>query len=89
VQDKDFMKKNGNTSTIQAVSDFIVNRTYLTQELQRREALGGSKSLTNQSNEDLKNTWDDYILRLSLWDSGFSELYNRYLDNDKFEVIKK
>lgn len=89
VQDKDFMKKNGNTSTIQAVSDFIVNRTYLVQELQRREAQGGSKSLTNQSNEDLKNTWDDYILRMSLWDNGFAELYNRYLDNDKFEVIKK
>lgn len=89
VQDKDFMKKNGKTPTIEAISDFIVNRTYLVQELQRREAQGGSKSLANQSNEDLKNIWDDYIVRMSLWDSGFSDLYNRYLDNDKFEVIKK
>lgn len=89
VQDKDFMKKNGNTPTMQALSNFIVNRTYLAQELQRREAQGGSKSLTNESNQDLKITWDNYVLGMSLWDSGFSELYNRYLDNDKFEVIKK
>jgi hypothetical protein len=88
VQDEKFMKKNGNTPTMKAISDYIVNRTYLVQELQRREAQGGSKSLANKSNQDLKDTWENYVLQLSVYDGGFSELYNRYLDNDKFEVIK-
>jgi len=91
--DKNWMDKYGDTkktgiNTMEAVSDFLVNRTYLSQELARRKSLGGSAALDNQSNSDLRDRWDNYILNMKLWSNGFSDLYDRYLENDNLEVIK-
>jgi hypothetical protein len=91
--DKKWMDKYGNASktginTMEAVSDFLVNRTYLSQELARRKTIGGSATLDNQQNTDLKDRWDNYILNMKLWSNGFADLYDRYLENDNLEVIK-
>lgn len=91
--DKKWMSTFGDTqktgiNTMEAVSDFLVNRTYLSQELARRKSIGGSATLDNQQNADLKDRWDNYILNMKLWSNGFSDLYDRYLENDNLEVIK-
>jgi hypothetical protein len=91
--DKKWMNTYGDTkktgiNTMEAVSDFLTNRTFLSQELARRKGLGGSSSLDNQANADLKDRWDNYILNMKLWSNGFSDLYDRYLENDNLEVIK-
>lgn len=91
--DKKWMSTFGDTkktgiNTMEAVSDFLVNRTYLSQELARRKSIGGSAALDNQANADLKDRWDNYILNMKLWSNGFSDLYDRYLENDNLEVIK-
>ena len=91
--DKKWMDKYGDAkktgiNTMEAVSDFLVNRTYLSQELARRKSIGGSATLDNQANADLKDRWDNYILNMKLWSNGFADLYDRYLENDNLEVIK-
>ena len=48
----------------------------------------GSGGFTDPNNTDLKEKWDDYILKLKLYDTGFSDLYTRYLENDNYEVIE-
>ena len=91
--DKKWMGKYGDTrktgvNTMEAISDYITNRTFLSQELARRKSIGGSASLDNQENADLRDRWDNYILNMKLWSNGFSDLYDRYLENDNIEVIK-
>ena len=91
--DKNWMNRYGDTqktgiNTMEAVSDYLANRTFLSQELARRKSIGGSAALDNQANSDLKDRWDNYILNMKLWSNGFSDLYDRYLENDTLEVIK-
>jgi hypothetical protein len=71
-----------------AVKDYVLNRDYVANELQKREKYLGAKGLTSPANADLKEKWDDYILKLKLYDNGFSDLYTRYLENDNYEVIE-
>jgi hypothetical protein len=86
-QDKKWMGQYGNTSTMQAVSDYVLNRDYLTRELANRKKNLGTQGLSDPSNADLKNAWEDYILKMKLWDNGFGDMYTRYLENDNYEVI--
>lgn len=86
--DEKWMKEYGNTSTMQAVSDYVLNRDYVAKELEKRKKYLGVSGLENPANADLKEKWDDYILKLKLYDTGFSDLYTRYLENDNYDVIE-
>lgn len=86
--DESWMKEYGNTPTMLAVKDYVLNRDYVANELAQRKKYLGNKGLTDPSNADLKDKWDEYIIRLKLYDTGFSDLYTRYLENDNYEVIE-
>jgi len=88
VSDKKFMSKYGNTKTMRAMSDYVATRTYVAQELATRKENFGSGSLTSDENIDLKDQWDEYILKLKLYDKSFADFYTRYLEKDTFGVIK-
>jgi hypothetical protein len=83
-----WMKEYGNTPTMLAVKDYVLNRDYVANELAQRKKYLGTSGLTDPANADLKDKWDDYIIRLKLYDTGFSDLYTRYLENDNYEVIE-
>ena len=83
-----WMKEYGNTTTMLAVKDYVLNRDYVANELLKRKKYLGSGGFTDPNNTDLKEKWDDYILKLKLYDTGFSDLYTRYLENDNYEVIE-
>ena len=85
---KTWMKEYGNTPTMLAVEDYILNRDYVANELLKRKKYLGSGGFNDPANADLKDKWDDYILKLKLYDTGFSDLYTRYLENDNYEVIE-
>ncbi len=86
-QDKKWMGQYGKTNTMQAVSDYVLNRDYLTRELANRKANLGTQGLSDPANADLRDAWDGYILQMKLWDNGFGDFYTRYLENDNYEVI--
>lgn len=86
--DEKWMKEYGNTPTMLAIKDYVLNRDYVARQLKQRQDNLGTKGLNDLNNADLKNQWDDYILRLKLYDTGFSDLYTRYLENDNYEVIE-
>jgi hypothetical protein len=86
--DEKWMKENGNTPTMLAVKDYVLNRDYVAQELVNRKKYLGVSGLSSPANADLKEKWDSYILNLKLYDIGFSDLYTRYLENDNYEVIE-
>lgn len=88
VQDKKWMDKYGKSSTMEAISDYIVNRQWLAKQLEKRKEMFGTRSLTSEYNADLKQRWDQYILDMKLYSSGFSDVYSRYLENDSYEVIE-
>ena len=83
-----WMKEYGNTPTMMAVKDYILNRDYIANQLVERKKYLGVEGLNNPANADLKNKWDDYIIKLKLYDTKFSDLYTRYLENDNYEVIE-
>jgi hypothetical protein len=87
VQDKKWMAKYGGSTTMDAISDYITNRQWLAQQLDKREKIFGSRSIKNEYNADLKNRWDEYVLKMKLYSSGFADIYSRYLENDNYEVI--
>ena len=88
VQNNKWMDKYGKSTTMEALSDYIVNRQWLAKQLDKRKEMYGTRSLTSEYNADLKKRWDDYILDMKLYSSGFSDVYSRYLENDNYEVIE-
>lgn len=88
VKDKKFMAEYGKSKTMRAMTDYIATRTYVAQELAMRKEDFGSASLDSEENIDLKDQWDEFILKLKLYDKSFSDFYTRYLEKDTFEVIK-
>lgn len=89
VSDKKFMNRFGNTSTMQAMSRYIETRTYVAKELQLRKEEGGSGSFNSEDNIDLKDKWDEFVVKLKAYDKPFADFYTRYLDSDTFGVINR
>lgn len=89
VSNEKFMKKYGNTKTMQAMTDYVLNRTYVSQELATRKEYYGSASIDAEDNIDLREQWDEYIMKMKMYDKGFADFYTRYLENDTFGVIKR
>jgi hypothetical protein len=85
---KKWMDQYGQSNTMQAISDYLVNRSYLVNQLQQRKQALGEGSLSGEANADLKEAWDGYILGLKLWSPGFTDVYVRNLENDNYGVIK-
>ena len=85
--DKTWMNQYGNTTTMMAIKDYVLNRDYVAKQLADRKKYLGTTGLDNPANADLKDKWDEYIMKLKLYDTGFSDLYTRYLENDNYEVI--
>ena len=88
LRDEKWMKEYGNTPTMLAVKDYVLNRDYVANELEKRKKYLGTKGLTDPANADLKDKWETYISQLKLYDTAFSDLYTRYLENDNYEVIE-
>jgi hypothetical protein len=89
VSNDKFMNKYGNTKTMQAMADYVLNRTYISQELATRKEYYGSANIDAEDNIDLKEQWDEYIMKMKMYDKGFADFYTRYLENDNFGVIKR
>lgn len=88
VKDTNFDEQYGKSNTMQAIKDYVVNRAYVAQELANRKMYLGTQGLADPANADLKDKWDEYVLKMKLWDNGFADLYAKYLENDDYEVIK-
>lgn len=88
VKDKKFMGEYGKSKTMRAMTDYIAARTYVAQELATRKEDFGSGSIESDNNIDLKDQWDEFILKLKVYDKAFSDFYTRYLEKDTFGVIK-
>jgi hypothetical protein len=82
------MKEYGNTPTMLAVKDYVLNRDYVANELAKRKKYLGVEGLASPANADLKDKWDEYIINLKQYDTGFADLYTRYLENDNYDVIE-
>lgn len=89
VSDENFMTKYGRSTTMKAMTDYITARTYIANELKLRKEDFGSSSIDSVENIDLKDQFDEFILKLKLYDKAFSDFYTRYLENDTFGVIKR
>lgn len=88
LSNESWMKEYGDTPTMMAVKDYVLNIDYIANELDQRKKYLGTSGIENPANADLKNKWDDYIIKLKLYDNGFADLYTRYLENDNYEVIE-
>ena len=88
VQDKKWMKDNGNTLGAKAITNFLASRKVLVDTLQERKASGGTANINADENADLLEEWGAYIRDLCNESSEFANLYTRVLENDKLGVIK-
>lgn len=61
---------------------YLGTRDFVIQELLRRGAEGGSKSLDSRENQDLADYWDDFTNTLVSSNLAFADLFYRYLEND-------
>lgn len=89
VQDPELWAKAvGADGTVGVRSDIYTLKTYLEYRKQMavtlasRDSEGGSADITAQSNYDLKNSWDDMVMRLLESDTKFSWIHSRYFATD-------
>jgi len=73
---------NPNRTDLKGLRDYLTGRSAIVQELGRREAAGGAKSLGAQANSDLRLAWSTYVDRLIEQDTRFGDLHSRYLSRD-------
>lgn len=67
---------------LRTLQTYLGGRQSLNQELQRRKAQGGDKTITAKSNLDLANKWALFVDNLIEGDTRFGELHSRYLARD-------
>ena len=79
LSDEDFINKNKNNPTWQAV------KTYLNYRQQFAEMLASRNkgTIDNQANKDIRFLYDTMIAKLKKDDIGFSDMYDRFLSQDK------
>lgn len=89
VQDPELWSKAVNEDgTVGMRSDIYTLKTYLEYrkqmvvQLASRDSEGGSADITAQSNYDLKNSWDDMVMKLIESDTKFSWVHSRYFATD-------
>lgn len=87
VTDPGFARDHQNDPKWQAVATYLDYRDQIAKILAARKANGGSGSLTAQSNADVAQVWDGITSWLAESNTGFSDLYSRYLENDTLEEV--
>ncbi|UVD39694.1 hypothetical protein SEA_ROSEPHARIE_9 [Streptomyces phage RosePharie] len=89
VDDPEMWAKSVNEDgTVGMRSDIYTLRTYLAYRKEMQKALlirklnGGSDDPTAESNYDLKNSWDTFVMGLIEADTRFSWVHSRYFSTD-------
>jgi len=89
VDDPEMWAKSVNEDgTVGMRSDIYTLRTYLAYRKEMQKALlirklnGGSDDPTAESNYDLKNSWDTFVMSLIEADTRFSWVHSRYFSTD-------
>lgn len=67
---------------IQGLQTYLDVRAMVLQELNRRDQLGGSSSLTSTANQDLANAWETAVFTILEDNIAFGPLFYRYLEGD-------
>lgn len=76
------MARSPNRSDLRSLQTYLTARKTLTQELERRAAAGGSRSLGAKKNADLAAAWARIVDGLIEADTRFGDLHHRYLSRD-------
>jgi hypothetical protein len=89
VEDPELWSKAANPDgSVGIRSDIYTLRTYLDNRKQMQKALilrkmdGGSDDITTQTNADLKDSWDRFVLKLLEADTKFGWVHSRYFGSD-------
>lgn len=73
---------------IRQLNRYLIAREQFLQELNRRDAEGGAKTLKGRENRDLAKAWKDKQLELARGNTLFGNIYWRYLSNDRLQVSR-
>lgn len=76
------MANSPNRSDLRSLQTYLTGREAIRQELERRAADGGSKSLGAKANADLASNWGRFVDGLIEADTRFGDLHHRYLNRD-------
>lgn len=79
LNDESFMQINADNPTWKSVGAYLVLRNQVAKELEKRK----TKTLGAKANIELAKAFDAAIGRLKQDDIGFSDLYDRFLSQDK------
>ena len=86
LSDKAWMQQNGNRPVIKAVATYLDVREQMAEILKQRDATGGSRSLSANSNKDLVYVLDQVRQQLIAESPEFEQFLNRYFINDTVVV---
>jgi len=79
LNDENFMQANADNPTWKSVGAYLVLRNQVAKELSKRK----TKTLGAKANIELAKAFDAAVGRLKQDDIGFSDLYDRFLSQDK------
>lgn len=79
LNDESFMQNNADNPTWKSVGAYLVLRNQVAKELSKRK----TKTLGAKANIELAKAFDAAVGRLKQDDIGFSDLYDRFLSQDK------
>lgn len=82
-----YVRSSPDTDLWVLVQDYLEKRDFIVQELERRDAEGGSDNITAKSNENLLKMWSDYTTKAVNSNTKFADLYDRYLENDDLQRV--
>lgn len=72
----------GMRSDIYTLKSYLEKRKNMQAALILRDQAGGSKDITAETNYDLKNSWDTYVMGLIESDTKFAWVHNRFFATD-------
>jgi hypothetical protein len=89
INNADFMDSDiaKNEPAFDYLIDYMDFRDFVVQELERRGATGGAKSLDANSNDDIRRGIALFVAERKAQSPKFSLWYDRYLEADQFERI--
>jgi hypothetical protein len=86
LKDKTWMADNGNRTVVKNIALYLEARDSIGKFLDERQAAGGSRSLTAQSNTDVAAAMDQYTTQLMKDSPEFEQFINRYFANDSVVI---
>lgn len=82
LENKNFVTSFGDKSFINSLAIFSDNRQLLIDELEARREKGMSGGIESESNQDIKQAYNQLIFQLKSESNRFSDFYNRFFDGD-------